>query len=229
MRTILVENSKKVEEFITLSFRVGWPDAKLVTVNKAGDAINLIEKQTPDLVIIEPDEISDTDGFNFVKQIRLFSDIPIVILTAINDETSVVKGLELGADEYIKKPIGSLELLARVRALMRRQLRQNENLPLVYSNFCLYPTSGELSYRGKKASLTRAENIIFQKLMQNSNRIVTCSSISRALWGDEYPDCAASIRSHIRRLRAKLKSLTGESDRFIHTKSGVGYSLVAQN
>jgi two-component system KDP operon response regulator KdpE len=225
MYTLLIEDNQKLEEFIRVSFQVGWPGAKLNAVHLGDEGIDIIEQQSPDLIIIEPEDLSDIDGYDLLKQIRLFSDIPIVIITGRSDETTVAKGLELGADEYIVKPVGSLELLARVRAIMRRQRLPSEALPLVCGRFCLYPITGELIYNDRKISLTRTECLIIQKLIRNSGQIVPYTSIAQVIWGEEYPDSTMSIRSHIKRLRAKLRGEESQQKDIIQTKPGIGYSL----
>lgn len=224
MKTLVIEDDQKILEFISLAFQVGWPGTILITTQPGDDGVELVEKESPDLIILNP-QLNDVDGFDVLKQIRLFCQVPIVIVTDRIDETSVIKGLELGADEYIVKPIGSLELLARIRAIMRRQQIQSEVLPLVCGRFCLYPTTGELIYNGRKISLTHTECLIIQKLMRNSGQVVPYTIIAQVIWGEEYPDSTTSIRSHIKRLRAKLRNEAEQQEDIIHTKPGIGYSL----
>jgi len=228
METILIENNSKVRDFISLAFKVGWPNAKLIVTHKGEEGINKIEHRSPDLIIIEPGRISDINGFDLIKQIRLFCDSPIIIFTENTDETSIVKGFELGADDYVVRPIGSLAFLARIRALLRRAGHESEDFPIICGHFCFYPVSGEFvcDIHDYKVYLTRTESLILRKLMKNPDRVVTHTSLAQTIWGEEYPDSNTSIRTHIKRLRAKLRIAEQRHGEIIHTKSGIGYSIL---
>jgi two-component system KDP operon response regulator KdpE len=135
----------------------------------------------------------------------------------------VVKGLEWGADDYILKPFRQLELLARVKALIRRQSPSEEE-ELVSGQLHLDATSGQLRCDGKEIALTITESRILAHLMRNAGHVVTHSSLAEAVWGNDYPGAADSLKVHIRRLREKIESSPSQP-KFILTKAGVGYFL----
>lgn len=227
MRTLIIEDDQKIAEFISLAFQTGWPGAKLVLTRRGEEGVDLVEQQTPDLVILDP-ALPDIDGFNVLKQIRLFSTVPIIIITERADEMSIVKGLEWGADEYMTKPFGQLELLARIRAIMRRQYPPIEELPVVYGPLCLYPSTGHLTLGRKRISLTRTESLILHHLMKNAGQVLTHSSLAKPLWGEDYPGAIDALRVYIQRLRTKLETEPSHPQ-LILTKPGIGYFMAEQD
>ena len=147
----------------------------------------------------------------------------IIILTVRSEEADVVKGLEWGADDYILKPFRQLELLARVKALIRRQSPADEET-VASGPLRLEVTSGQVHLDGKEISLTITESRILAHLMRNAGHIVTHSSLAESVWGNDYPGAADSLKVHIRRLREKIEANPSQP-RFILTKAGVGYFL----
>ncbi|MBL7165274.1 MAG: response regulator transcription factor, partial [Dehalococcoidales bacterium] len=181
-----------------------------------------VESESPDIVILDLG-LPDINGFDVLRQIRLFSQVPTIILTVRSDEADIVKGLEWGADDYITKPFRQLEFLARVKALIRRQVGAEEEL-IVFGPLRLDPTTGQLNYRGKEIALTVTESQIMAHLMKNGGRAVTHASLAEAVWGDDYPGAADSLKVHIRRLREKVEEAPS-NPRLILTRTGVGYFM----
>jgi len=159
-----------------------------------------------------------------LKQIRLFSAVPIVILTVKTEEPDIVKGLEWGADDYIAKPCGQLELLARVKARMRDKNHFAEELPLTLGSLSFNPLTRQLLYGKKEINLTAIEAHIIHHLMRMAGRVATYSSLAEDVWGDDYPGSVDSLRVHIRRLREKLEA-DPSHPQLLLTKAGIGYFL----
>src|ERR1035437_10589731 len=136
MKILIIEDDQQIVEAITLAFQIRWPEAKLVSTPQGEKGIELVENEKPEIVILDLG-LPDINGFEVLKQIRLFSDIPILILTARTEESDIVKGLEWGADDYMIKPFRQLELLSRIKALTRRTGPVAEDRPL---------TSGQLRF-----------------------------------------------------------------------------------
>ena len=226
MKALVIEDDLKIVELISLAFQAGWPGAKLITTRRGEEGIDLAENQSPDLIILDP-ELPDVDGFDVLKQIRLFCRIPIVIVTDRTDETSIVKGLEWGADEYISKKFGQMELMARVRAILRRHYPPGEELPLAYGPLCLYTSTGKLTCGRKEIELTRTESLILQHLIRNAGRVVSHTNLATTLWGEDYPDSVGALKVYIRRLRVKIEA-DPKNPQLILTKSGMGYFLRKQ-
>jgi two-component system, OmpR family, response regulator VicR len=225
VKVLIVEDDKEIVDAITLAFQIRWPEAKVVSTRLGRKGIELVETENPDIVILDLG-LPDISGFEVLSQIRLFSHVPIIILTVRADEADVVKGLEWGADDYILKPFRQLELLARVKAMIRRQSTTDEE-ELVSGTLHLDATSGQLRSDGKEIALTITESRILAHLMRNAGHVVTHSSLAEAVWGNDYPGAADSLKVHIRRLREKIEGNPSQP-KFILTKAGVGYYLAKQ-
>lgn len=224
MKVLIIEDDREIVESISLAFRIRWPEAKLVSTHLGEKGIDLVEKEAPDMVILDL-ELPDISGFEVLKQVRLFSSVPVVILTVRAEEADIVKGLEWGADDYIVKPFKQLELLARVKALLRRQISPSTELPLTNGDLRFDPVTLQCLTGEKEISLTRTEGQILKRLMENTGNAVSYSSLAEAVWGDDYPGAADSIKVYIRRLRKKLEVDPGNPQRIL-TRSGIGYLLV---
>jgi len=223
MKVLLIEDDKEIIDAVSLTFQIRWPEAKVVSTRLGEKGVELVESEAPDIVILDLG-LPDINGFEVLRQIRLFSHVPTIILTVRSDEADVVKGLEWGADDYITKPFRQLEFLARVKALIRRRSPDEEEEPLVYGPLRLDVTSGQLYYDRKEITLTVTESHILNHLMKNAGRVVTHSSLAEAVWGDDYPGATDSLKVHIRRLREKIEA-DPSHPQLILIRIGVGYFL----
>lgn len=223
MKVLMIEDDTEIVETVSLAFQIRWPDAKLASSRLGEQGIELAESESPDIVILDLG-LPDISGFDVLKQIRLFSSVPILILTVRSDEADVVKGLEWGADDYLVKPFRQLELLARVKALTRRKSPPGEEEQLAYGQLSLNPSTRQLFYGEKEISLTCTEGHILHHLMRNAGHVVTHSSLAEAVWGEDYEGATDSLKVYIRRLREKLEA-DPSHPQLILAKSGVGYLL----
>ncbi|MDD4923977.1 MAG: response regulator transcription factor [Dehalococcoidales bacterium] len=226
MRVLIIEDDENIVESLSLSLRMRWPDVDISSAGMGEEGLQLVETFSPDIVVLDLG-LPDINGFEVLRQVRMFSDVPIIILSVLGDEDDIVRGLEMDADDYIVKPFKKMEFLARVKSLVRRK-----NIPVdltVYErgNFRVFLSLHHLYYNENKVTLTKSECLIFYKLIQNANTVVTYSSIARELWGDEYPGSIEAIRVYVQRLRRKIEEITGHSD-FIETKSNMGYTFNLQ-
>ena len=227
MKVLIIENDRGIVEAISLAFQIRWPEARMISTNLGEEGIELVETEKPDVVILDLG-LDDISGFDVLKQVRLFSSVPILILTVRADETDIVKGLEWGADDYVVKPFRQLELLSRIKALTRRQGPITAETPLVCGNIRLDPATRQLFLNEKEVNLTPTEGAIISHLMKNAGRVVTHSSLAESVWEDDYPDAANSLKVYIRRLREKLETDPGHP-KIILTKTGVGYQMAKPN
>lgn len=223
-RVLIVEDSDEIVEAISLALQIRWPEVKVDAASSGEEGIRLAGRITYSLVILDLG-LPDIGGFEVLKSIRLFSSVPILILTVRGEEADIVKGLELGADEYIVKPFRQLELLARIKALTRREVVMRDAEKLSIGSLVLETGTRTVYYKGKAIELTRTENSILEQLMRNAGSIVTYSRLSEAIWGDEFPDAAAALKVHISRLRHKLE-LEPQNSQLIQTKPGLGYFMM---
>jgi two-component system, OmpR family, response regulator VicR len=227
MKILIIEDDQQIVEAITLAFQIRWPEAGLVSTQQGEKGVELVETEKPDIVILDLG-LPDINGYDVLKQIRMFSDIPILILTARTEESDIVKGLEWGADDYMIKPFRQLELLSRIKALTRRKSNTDTETPLSLGSINFNPATGQLSYNGKEISLTPTEGRILHHLMRNVGQVVTHSSLADAVWGEDYPGAVDSLKVYIRRLREKLE-VAPQQPQLILTKAGVGYLMMKQS
>jgi len=223
VKVLIIEDDPEIVEAVSLTFQMRWPEPKLVSTRLGEEGLEMVESEAPDIVILDLG-LPDVNGFEVLKQIRLFSAVPIIILTVMADEADIVKGLEYGADDYVVKPFRQLELLARVKNVMRRQGSLAEKPPLVCGQLHFDPSAGQLLYGEKEISLTATEGEILYHLIAKAGHVVTHSSLATAVWGEDYPGAANSLKVHIRRLREKLEE-DPSHPQLILTKTGRGYFL----
>ena len=223
MKVLIIEDDREIVEVISLAFEIRWPDAKLVSTHLGEKGLEMVESENPDVVILDLG-LPDVSGFDVLKQLRAFSDVPTLILTVRSEEADIVKGLEWGADDYMIKPFRQLELLSRIRALTRRGGSLDRETPLSCGELRFDPSTRQLFYGQREISLTRTEATILHQLMRNTGQVVTYPALAEAIWGEDYPGATDSIRVYIRRLREKVEA-DPEQPQVILTKTSLGYLL----
>lgn len=197
----------------------------------AKEALNCIEKGNIDLAILDI-MMPGINGFSLCQKIREKYTYPIIMLTAKDEETDKITGLTLGADDYVTKPFRPLELIARVKAQLRRYKKysptQAEVEPvttLTYEKLILNTQTYECALEGKNISLTPTEFAILRILLEHKGNVVTLEDLFHSVWKDEYySKNSSTITVHIRHLREKLKD-TSENPKYIKTIWGVGYKI----
>jgi len=224
VKILVIEDDVQIVEAISLAFQIRWPEAKFMSTLQGEMGIKMVEEEKPDVVILDLG-LPDINGFEVLKQIRAFSNIPILILTARTEESDIIKGLEWGADDYMIKPFRQLELLSRIKALTRRNSGAENETSITTGNLSLNPATGQLHYADKTINLTPTEGRMLQHFMRNAGQVVTHNSLAGIIWGENYPGSADSLKVYIRRLREKLES-DPEQPQLILTKPGIGYILV---
>lgn len=186
--------------------------------------VAFLENNTPDLIILDL-MLPDTDGLDICKELKKkdsSSSIPIIMLTAKGEETDKILGLELGADDYVTKPFSPKELVARVKAVLRRQSREEETKRIELPDKVVIDLEKyEVTAAGKKIDLTTTEFRILQLLASKKGFVFTRDNILDYLWGEEKAVIDRTVDVHIRHLREKI----GEAARCIKNVRGVGYKL----
>jgi two-component system KDP operon response regulator KdpE len=227
MKILLVEDAPQVVESVTLAFQVQWNDVEVIPTAQGSLAASLVETEAPDLVLLDIG-LPDIDGFQALREIREFSDVPVIMLTARDDIIDKVKGLELGADDYMTKPFDHLELLARIRAVLRRldmPSPQNRIPSVTVGDLQVDFTAHEAKLRGTRIELTPTEYKLLYHLLRNSGRILTHETLLSRIWGREYTNELDYLRVYVRRLRDKLGDDPAHP-RYIRTERGIGYRFV---
>jgi two-component system response regulator VicR len=223
MKVLIIEDDSEIVEVISLAFEIRWPGVELASTHLGERGIDMVESENPDIVILDLG-LPDISGFDVLKEIRAFSDVPILILTVRGEEADIVKGLEWGADDYMIKPFRQLELLSRIKALTRRASASSGETPLDCGELHFTPSTRQLYYGKKEINLTSTEGSILHLLMKNAGQVVTHSSLAEAVWGEDYPDSADSLKVYIRRLREKIEADPSQPE-LILTRTGIGYLL----
>jgi len=228
MRILIVDDEPDVIESVRLGFTLQWREVDVLGAETGEAGVDAVETERPDVVLLDVG-LPDIDGFEVLRQIRAFSDVPVVMLTARDDSMDKVKGLELGADDYVTKPFNHLELMARVKALLRRL-----EMPPPASRAPSFK-GGELEVdfarqearlRGERLDLTPTEYKLLYHLVRNAGHILQHGTLLAKVWGREYVDEVDYIRVYIRRLRDKLGD-DPDNPRYIRTERGLGYRFVA--
>ncbi len=227
MKVLVVDDEPDVIEVVNLCFGLRWPDAEVSAAKDGEQALKMMEQDPPDLVLLDI-VLPGADGFETCQEIRRISDVPIVMLSARDGEVDKVRGLEMGADDYITKPFSHLELLARVRAVLRRYQSQ---LPTVGETFqsgdlVVDYSSRQVSVHGQAVRLTPTEYSLLFHLTRNAGRVLPHQTLLAKVWGREYTDEIDYLKVYIRRLRQKLEADVDAIGQIV-SERGVGYKFVA--
>lgn len=227
MKVLVIDDEPEIIEVVNLCFSLRWPEAEVVSATNAEEALEVIETESPDLVLLDI-VLPGMDGFSLCQEIRAFSDVPIVMLSARDAEVDKVRGLEMGADDYITKPFSHLELLARVRAVLRRYQNQLPAVGEVFESGDLRIdyASRSVMVDGRQVRLTPTEYSLLFHLTRNAGRVLPHHTLLAKVWGREYTDEIDYLKVYVRRLRQKLEG-DPESIGQIVSERGVGYKFVA--
>ncbi|MCW4004976.1 MAG: response regulator transcription factor [Candidatus Bathyarchaeota archaeon] len=226
MRILLIEDDENIVDYVDNAFQIGWPAAKLISAHLGRKGVELARDEEPDIILLDLG-LPDMDGFDVLNSIRAFSAVPVIILTVRGEEVDVVKGLGMGADDYVVKPFRLMELLARIKALLRRQEPPEKDLSLAYGPLHFKSSLQHIVYGEKDITLTKTEGRILFELMANNGEVVTPMELVKEVWGQEYPETISNIKNYIYRLRKKLED-DPKNPRLILTATGEGYYLVKQ-
>ena len=189
------------------------------------EALEKIRANTYDIILLDI-MLPKLDGFQVCQQVREFSDVPILMLTAKGDDMDKILGLEYGADDYITKPFNILEVKARIKAITRRtskaaKQKKDESVINVL-DMTLDTDSKRLHIAGKEINLTSKEFDVLELLVKNPDKVYSREKLLGLVWGSQYPGDVRTVDVHIRRLREKIEANPSEP-KYVHTKWGVGY------
>lgn len=227
MRALIVEDSEEIVETIGLLLGIRWPDCNVLSTCDGQEAIRLAGAEAPDVIILDL-ALPEQNGMDVLRAIREFSDAPIIVVTANDSEVDKAKGLELGADDYVVKPFSHTELLARVKAVLRRahmpQLRHDEGILTLPGLIIDFAERRVVRNGEEEVTLTPTEWSLLHHLSRNRGRVISHDSLAENVWGTQYVTQSA-IKAAVYRLRQKLND-DGKDPRLIRSHPGVGYSLV---
>lgn len=189
------------------------------------EALKYVKNNEYDLILLDV-MLPKFSGFEVCQQIREFSNVPIIMLTAKGEDMDKILGLEYGADDYITKPFNILEVKARIKAIMRRtgakeSKKQDENV-IVVRDMKMDRESRHVFIRDKEVNLTTKEFEVLELLIMNPGKVYSRDNLLKWIWGEEYPGDVRTVDVHIRRLREKIENNPSEPQ-FVQTKWGLGY------
>ena len=207
-----------------LSFNLAAANYQILTAANGTEALSIANTQHPALILLDL-MLPDMDGIEVTRRLKASAataSIPVIMLTAKDSETDKVLGLELGADDYITKPFSVREVVARVKAMLRRTAQNEPDQVLTVGNVVVDPGNYEAFRNGEKLALTLKEYELLKVLMENQGKVLTRDALLDKIWGYEFYGETRTVDVHIRHLRAKL----GDDARMIETVRGVGYKMV---
>ena len=224
-KILVVDDEPRVVRLVSKVLKaVGYQ----VTAAATGEAaMEMFALEQPDLVLLDILLPRGPDGYEVCQQIREFSNIPVIMLTAKARESEMLRGFAVGADDYLTKPFSAKELVARVRAVLRRSERSEETAStrLDCGELEIDFARRSVSVRGEAVHLTRTEYALLRELALYANRVVLHGDLLTAVWGPEYRNDVDYLRAYVRYLRRKLE-LDPAHPQYILTSQGVGYMLV---
>jgi len=207
IRILLIEDNQDIQEAVGLIFDVHWPQVELLRALTGLEGIAMMRSESPDLAILDLG-LPDIDGLKVLREIRSFSNAPVIILTVRSEQMDKIRGLELGADDFIVKPFAHKELLARIKSVLSRTsrvvLEQTEQQPVLPKTVIDFNT-GEVIKGEQRFRLGRTELSLLKYLASNNSQVVSDSQILITIWGEEYADCVEYLQAFIRSLREKLE------------------------
>jgi len=223
-RVLIVDDEPRIIKFLNLKLKSSGYE--VLTASNGAQAIAQVRAQEPDLLVLDV-VMPGVDGFQALKQIRTFSAVPVIILSARETNVDKIKGLAMGADDYLAKPFNPDELVARIEAV-RRRLAPAEDRKVVdlikLGDVTINIKSHLVSVNGKEVQLTRIEWLLLSELARNAGKLMLYGELLSRVWGPEYRDDVQILRTWISRLRHKIEK-GSKGSVLIHTVPKTGYMI----
>ena len=227
-KILVVDDDTNICELLRLYLEKEGYVVKIV--NDGVSAINAFKQENPDLTLLDI-MIPKLDGWQVCREIRKFSDKPIIMLTAKGAEIDKVVGLEIGADDYVTKPYSFRELLARIRAVMRRNQAAaqasgtvDDDIPLVCGDIAMQVGQHQVTVRGEAVFFPLKEFELLEYLMQNKGRVMTRHQLIDRIWGSDYVGDTKTLDVHVKRVRSKIEEDPAHP-KYLTTVRGLGYKI----
>ena len=221
VRILIIEDDPAIQRFLRNTLRV--QDYEVCEAVTGNEGVELVRRVKPEIVILDLG-LPDMDGMDVIARIRADSPVPILVLSSRGDETGKVRALDLGADDYVTKPFGVDELMARLRTAMRHRLASEGSLPVFVSGgLAVDLTHRIVKVDSREVKLSRKEYDILRELVLNAGKVLTHRHLLKVAWGDEDVD-VQYLRVYIRQIRQKIER-SPEQPKYLVTEPGVGYRL----
>jgi two-component system, OmpR family, KDP operon response regulator KdpE len=223
IKVLVVDDEAQIRKFLRSSFL--GTEYKIVEAEDGQSALRAAATEQPDLILLDLG-LPDLDGIEVTKQIREWSQVPIIVLTARGHEDDKVEALDAGADDYLTKPFSVKELEARIRVMLRRKLATTTTDPIIEFGDCKLDLGARLAYKkGEELRLTPIEYKLLAFMAKNADKVVTHKMLLSDVWGPGYDFEVQYLRVHMKNLRHKIEDVPADPQ-FILTEAGVGYRLV---
>ena len=222
-KVLVVDDEKLIVK--GLRFALEQDDMEVDTAYDGEEAVEKAREGSYDIILLDL-MLPKLDGMQACQQIREFSDVPIIMLTAKGDDMDKILGLEYGADDYITKPFNILEVKARIKAIIRRTAgrsgQEQRDRIVQVGELMLDCDARRVQVSGREVNLTAKEFDVLELLVLNPNKVYSRENLLNLVWGYEYPGDVRTVDVHIRRLREKIEENPSDP-KYVHTKWGVGY------
>jgi len=220
LRLLIADDNKDIRDILVAAAEAS--DFETVTAANGKEVLDLVKQDNISLLLLDV-MMPIMDGFSVCREIRKSSDVPIIMITARGEDYDRIMGLEIGADDYVVKPFSPLEVMARVKAVLRRLPKEEmDKSKIAVGNLLLFKDNGEVQIGGKAISLTRKEYDLLYLFLSHPRRVFSRDELLDRLWGYEYTGDLRTVDTHIRRLRAKLTE-AGLAGAALTTVWGRGY------
>jgi len=231
MKVLLIEDNSEIVDIVTITLQLRWAEVTLISTFLGNEGVELAKTEQPDLIMLDLG-LPDIDGFQVLRQIRDFSDVPVVILTVRGEEMDKIKGLELGADDYIIKPFSPGELLARMKALLRRSsmskttgnVDDKSSVPSIKGKLRIDFTSGEVSIGDRLLKLGPREYELLHLLVTNEGTVLSKQALLKKVFPEQEGD-TRFVDVYINKLREKLGE-NPQKPQMILKEGETGYKFV---
>jgi DNA-binding response OmpR family regulator len=223
MRILVVDDDPQVLKALTLGFQLQWRDSEVIAAADGEAGLRAFYEHAPDVVVLDV-AMPGKNGFAVLEEIRRVSDAPVLMLTAHGEDLDQVRGLELGADDYVAKPFSHLALVARIRAVLRRAelpLPTQARPDAEVGDLAIHFQQQRVTVAGEPVRLTPVEYKLLYHLARNAGRVMPHQALLDYVWGPDYGATADHLKVFISRLRAKLDP--DGRRRLIETERGLGY------
>lgn len=227
MKILVIDDDKNIVEAIQIGFQLQWQEVEVISAGDGDQGLKMFYEENPDLILLDV-MMPYKDGYSVLKEIRRTNDVPIIMLSARGEELDKVKGLELGADDYLTKPFSHLELFARIKAVLRRLKMPspaNVSPSFVSGDLTINFDNREVTKNGQTVKMTPTEYNLLFLLARNAGHVLTFENLLDKVWGPEYRDQFDYLKTYISRLRKKLED-NPEHPHLILTERGLGYRLM---
>lgn len=222
---LIAEDSRDIAETVAFGVRMTWPGCQVRIARDGEEAITLFDAAPPDLVVLDV-AMPPPDGFGVLRHIRESSQVPVLMLTVHDATIDKIRALDLGADDYLTKPFDHLELLARLRALLRRSgtTVQEPGQGFITGELSIDFATREVRLAGEVVRLTSTEYRLLEEFARHAGTTLPHHVLIERVWGSEWASDPDYIKVFVRRLRQKLGD-SADHPRYIHTDWGIGYRL----